>query len=76
MEDINYEQVIDGDKFDVPPEWLVACCDCGLVHRFRFKFRNPKGKEKKKVLTLTVFRENKLTRARRRVMKVKVVKND
>lgn len=70
---INYEQVIDGDTFDVPPEWLVACCDCGLVHRFIFKFRRPKGKEKSKVLTLTVFRENGLTRDKRKGMKKKLV---
>jgi len=71
---INYEQVIDGEKFDVPPEWLVACCDCGLVHRFVYKFRRPKGKERLKTLTLTVYRESRLTAAKRKKMGIKIVK--
>lgn len=33
MSKSKYEQIHDGEWFDMPKDWDLACCDCGLVHR-------------------------------------------
>lgn len=35
-----YEQVYDGQWFDMPDVMNLACCDCGLVHVFRARLKN------------------------------------
>ncbi len=62
-----FEQVIDGEEFEVPPEWYIGCCHCGLVHLLRF--RTKKGK-----WMIRVTGETALTRAHRKELGVKVVK--
>lgn len=57
---MKYRQEIDGRWFRPRrPLWLMACCDCGLVHRV--KFRIVKGK-----IEMQVFRDNRRTGQRRR----------
>lgn len=64
-----YVQQKDGDvilpkKFG--KRWLhkIACCDCGLVHRFAFTvIADKKGKQH---LAFTAIRDNRATSARRR----------
>ncbi len=35
-----YAQRYDGDSFRIPwKNWVMRCCDCGLVHRMRFELR-------------------------------------
>jgi hypothetical protein len=37
-----YEQIYDGQWFDLPGKMDLACCDCGLVHKFRSRLKNGK----------------------------------
>jgi hypothetical protein len=66
-----FEQVMDGEEFEVPKEWYISCCHCGLVHCLTF--RDVSSKRGKKLM-LRVDMEIALTRARRRELGVKVVK--
>jgi len=35
-----YKQRYDGDRFRIPwKNWIMRCCDCGLVHRMTFELR-------------------------------------
>lgn len=65
---LKYDQVYNGESFEVPKEWYIACCDCGLVHRLKFKIIN------KKTLKVRVWREPVHTRARRKALGRKIVK--
>lgn len=69
----DYGVLSDGDKIEVPAEWILGCCDCGLVHRFLFKLERTDKKTGMRTLTVQVFRDNRRTAARRRQKKVKVV---
>ena len=37
-----YEQVYDGEWFDLPKDWQLACCDCGVTHRVFVRRKNGK----------------------------------
>ena len=37
-----YEQIHDGEWFDLPAKMDLACCDCGLVHKFQSRLKNGK----------------------------------
>lgn len=57
---MRYQQAIDGDW--IRPKrtgYKVACCDCGLVHRFNFSVING-------VFRFQAFRDNRATAAKRR----------
>lgn len=42
MSKSQYEQIWDGEWFDLPNQMDLACCDCGLVHKLYARRR--KGK--------------------------------
>lgn len=67
---MNYPYAKEGVPIDVPEEWHVACCDCGLIHVFRFSFQK-RGKDK--ALQVVVTRDNRATAQRRRHIKKKLV---
>ena len=62
-----FEQVFDGEEFEVPPDWYISCCHCGLVHLLTFRTKRGKW-------MIRVAKETALTRARRKELGVKVVK--
>ena len=62
MSKSEYEQVYDGKWFELPDFWLLACCDCGLVHDVYV--RNVGGK-----LLIRFDRNSRATGGRRRAMK-------
>lgn len=37
-----YEQIHDGQWFDLPDLWDFACCSCGLTHRIHSRLRDGK----------------------------------
>jgi hypothetical protein len=37
-----YDQIYDGEWFDLPGKMDLACCDCGLVHKFRSRLKDGK----------------------------------
>jgi hypothetical protein len=37
-----YEQIYDGEWFDLPSKWDLACCDCSLVHRMYTRLKDGK----------------------------------
>ncbi len=57
-----YEQVYNGDWYDLPRRHYIACCDCGLVHEV--KIRVHKGKPQ-----IQLNRDNRRTAGVRRGMK-------
>lgn len=69
-----YEQVYDEDWLNVHKEHFIACCDCGLVHRFKYRYRKVIG-SKTKILQVQVFRENRRTGQKRRAMGVKITRS-
>lgn len=71
---IDYGALQQGDKIEVPREWILGCCDCGLVHRMLFKLERTDKKTGLRTLTVQVFRDNRRTAAKRRAKGVKVVK--
>ena len=67
---MKYPYAQDGVPMDVPKDWHLACCDCGLIHVFTFSFRK---EGKTQFLQASVRRDNRATAQRRRHMKVKLV---
>lgn len=57
-----FQQVYDGKPFPLERKHLLRCCDCGLVHLF--KFRISKGK-----ILATAVRMTQLTAGARRSRK-------
>jgi hypothetical protein len=37
-----YEQIWDGQWFDLLSRWDLACCDCGLTHRVFVRLKDGK----------------------------------
>ena len=70
----DYGVMVEGDKIEVPREWILGCCDCGLVHRMYFKVEKLNKTSDVRVLTVQVFRDNRRTAIKRRQKGVKVVK--
>ena len=69
MEPVNYPYATEGVPMDVPDDWHVACCDCGLIHVMSFSFRK---EGKFNVLQASVKRDNRATAQRRRHMDVEL----
>ncbi len=63
-----YQQRYDGEWVDVTDERLVACCDCGLVHRHEHIIIT--GNDGDRILRRS-FRDNLNTAHRRKVNEVK-----
>lgn len=40
MSKSQYEQIHDGEWFDLPNRWDLTCCDCGLTHRVYVRLKN------------------------------------
>ena len=59
IKDDGYDQIYDG-QWVAAPEYL-ACCDCGLVHRLKYRIR--KGR-----LEMQMFRDKAETRNCRRCL--------
>jgi hypothetical protein len=70
---VDYGVLEQGDKIEVPKEWIMGCCDCGLVHRMFFKLERTDKKTGLRTLTVQVFRDNRRTAAKRRKKGVMVV---
>ncbi len=65
---MRWNQVISGEIISVPSKkWIIACCDCGLVHTLEFKGANAKtGKILVKVtMKPGLTRERRKTRAKK-----------
>ena len=63
-----YQQVIDGEKliYNTDATHLEQCCDCGLVHRLKYKVIDGK------TIEIRVWRDDKETkRVRKRNAKIK-----
>ena len=58
-----YKQIHDGDFLPLHHVHKIACCDCGLVHRWEFKIKTI---GRKKVAGFIVARDNRATGQRRR----------
>lgn len=65
-----YHQVYDSDWQEVPKEWILGCCDCGLVHVFNFRI---KKKGALRTLEVQVLRDDRRTGQIRRYKGVRVV---
>ena len=64
-----YQQVTNGEPIMVEKkEWIISCCDCGLVHVLKFK----DIKKLPKHLLITIFRDGLRTGARRRAKRGKL----
>jgi hypothetical protein len=37
-----YDQVYDGEWWDLPKEMLLQCCSCGLVHNVKIRIHRGK----------------------------------
>lgn len=64
---MNYEQKESGGIVEInwkADEWLLACCDCGLVHRFSFIVDGDR-------LFIRGWREDELTDKERKKKKAK-----
>jgi hypothetical protein len=58
----SYPLISPGQRVDfnwTNTDYKAACCDCGLVHRFRFKVKG-------KTLTMMAWRDNRATAQIRR----------
>ena len=56
-----YDQVANPGIIEIPKgtyDMKISCCDCGLVHNFRFESESP--------VTITVVRNNRATAQLRR----------
>lgn len=61
----NYVQRTDGERIDIDGRaHIIRCCDCGLVHLFRF--RVAKGR-----LSFRAWRQERATAASRRSLQYK-----
>jgi hypothetical protein len=58
-----YEQVYDGDWWDVPKNFDLACCHCSLVHGVSFRIRVI---DEKPILQIRMNRNMRATAALRR----------
>lgn len=56
-----YHQTVDGETFQIADDGVlhVACCDCGLIHKYVFKVKRGK-------IYQTVFRSERRTASYRR----------
>lgn len=64
-----YDQVYEGDWVRINKSGhKIACCGCGLVHKFKFKIENGK-------LFLKAYRDNRATGQIRRHMRGKSVED-
>lgn len=61
-------QRFSGEWFSIAKRGhLIACCDCGLVHRITHRIKNGR-------IQIRANRMNDLTRARRRSKHIKIIK--
>lgn len=65
MAGIRYRQVEDGEWSNFPRTEKVACCDCGLIHTYRWRVR--KGYFERQAI-----RDNRATYARRKRLGIKI----
>lgn len=65
---MEYPYAEEGVWFDLPKEWHVACCDCGLIHVMEFRVNKETA-----LFEVRVKRDNRATAQRRRHMKKKLV---
>ena len=67
-----WRQVYDGDWIKpVRRGYRVACCDCGLVHRYDFAVVEVRGRS---VIVYRVVRDKRATASRRRSKRLAKVK--
>ena len=67
---MHYHNQQDGEWVEPPMEgYLMACCDCGLVHKLNFRIVNGR-------VQLQAFRHNRSTAQKRRHLKTKIVPKD
>jgi hypothetical protein len=69
-------RVVDGSPFYIPnlKEHYETCCDCGMVHRVKFRIEDANGDPVKGArLKQWAWVEKAMTRDERNTMKVKVV---
>lgn len=80
---MKYHQVKDGEWIIVTTRnHKVACCDCGLIHKFDFKIgtKVPRGykitsaSKLKAIILRRAFRDDKATARRRKRLKITVKK--
>lgn len=74
MKKLTYTPIQQAEKVEVAKQWFLACCDCGLIHRFEFTLEKLRPSDKKLTLMATIYRENARTAAHRRGKGVKVIK--
>jgi hypothetical protein len=65
----NHEQVESGKFYPLESPLYLACCDCGLVHKFIFK------KGKGGYIRWATFRDNRTTGQLRRYRKYNCMRN-
>jgi hypothetical protein len=65
---LKWRRVMSGDVLPVHASQRWACCDCGLVHTFRFFWE---GRGENRRLSVKVLRNEKWTRLSRRRSKFK-----
>jgi hypothetical protein len=58
-----YVTVIDGERFALPRNEWIACCDCGKVHRWRFEIVD---RGRRRFLVARVWADRRATAAVRR----------
>lgn len=64
---MRYRQMFDGEWRYFPRTEKVACCDCGLIHTYRYRTR-------KGYLQRQAVRDVRATRARRKRLGIKMPK--
>ena len=74
MNRLDYKPLEDGVIVAVPKNWYLACCDCGLIHKFEFRVGKVEPTDKEQTLIVQIHRENRRTAAHRRGKGVKIVK--
>lgn len=64
MKKVRYQQIYDGEKRAMVYRDLMSmCCDCGLVHLFRFRLAR---QGERTVIIKQTWRQNRATAAARR----------
>ena len=53
-------------------DYLMVCCDCGLVHRLNFRVLKDTPRQGQNSVTLQAFRDNRKTAAFRRSHGIRV----
>lgn len=69
--EVKYDQIIDGEWNDVPKEWRLGCCDCGLVHDMNFRIVK---EGKVNYVQVQMFRNKRATNRKRNAKGIKIVK--